>query len=540
MQIKNKLISTTIFFLLLTIYFTGCFDNINVFGTSYSEKESKILEYEGFPIIYLDFESNGKIYIKSYDSDSNLIDSEFFYGNDIARINIGSFKETLSDEKITIKIMDKSNSEISKKIINLKGPNVDIISSTEYVWSNQGKTSLIEINAYVYNIGDVPVFPDKIKIKYNDQVYSSFLIPTKINPDSYEEISSMIYIEDIEKNDNFIIEIYDTNNNLLVEKNFIFDNLIEVDTAIYRKGVDNTLEVPVPSNLWNYYLDHERYYIEDYTAFIFDKYDDSYMDLFLDLLIENLDFSNLFNLYSDEEKINEIGDFIQQLNYSIDYEEDLETEYPRFPVETLFNENCNGGGDCEDKAILGASLLIDDDLSYNVSLIRIPNHMVVGVNLPRDAISKYDYYVDEYYFLDTSPGPEDKSNLGYVHKDYQNQNDIRIFALNSKPIIDHYWENGSLTIYTENNRNKILKINCYISNLGDKKAENLKLKGVFYTNLNLQVDEEIIEIEDIEPYDKIKKTFSFQVPKDIECIFDTRVYLNDVKVHEQSTNGTIS
>ena len=63
--------------------------------------------------------------------------------------------------------------------------------------------------------------------------------------------------------------------------------------------------------------------------------------------------------------------FVQE----IPYEEEIDCEYPQYPIETLVNDK----GDCEDKSILCASFL--DLLGYNVSLLSLPNHMAVGVNI---------------------------------------------------------------------------------------------------------------------------------------------------------------
>jgi len=50
-----------------------------------------------------------------------------------------------------------------------------------------------------------------------------------------------------------------------------------------------------------------------------------------------------------------------------------ETEYPRYPVETL----AEGVGDCEDFAILAAAVL--KCMGYDVALLFVPNHCALGV-----------------------------------------------------------------------------------------------------------------------------------------------------------------
>ena len=61
--------------------------------------------------------------------------------------------------------------------------------------------------------------------------------------------------------------------------------------------------------------------------------------------------------------------FVQQV---ITYRSE-EGEYPRYPVETLWE----GGGDCEDYSILGAAILLS--MGYQVALLLLPRHAALGV-----------------------------------------------------------------------------------------------------------------------------------------------------------------
>ena len=101
---------------------------------------------------------------------------------------------------------------------------------------------------------------------------------------------------------------------------------------------------------------------------------------------------SLIEASKDVEIINFVASFVQNLEYAKD---DSQQDYPRFPIESLKDSK----GDCEDKAILTASIL--DSLGYNVSLLKIPNHVAVGVRLGKSA-TVYDYYIEQYYFLETT------------------------------------------------------------------------------------------------------------------------------------------
>jgi hypothetical protein len=78
---------------------------------------------------------------------------------------------------------------------------------------------------------------------------------------------------------------------------------------------------------------------------------------------------------------------------SIEYESDGDEEWPKYPVESLYD----GKGDCEDFAILGAAIL--KVMGYDVALLFLPGHAALGVagadEIPGDYIehdSRRYYY----------------------------------------------------------------------------------------------------------------------------------------------------
>ena len=95
--------------------------------------------------------------------------------------------------------------------------------------------------------------------------------------------------------------------------------------------------------------------------------------------------------------------FVQNLPYLDDLNSTGQAEYPRYPLETIVDN----GGDCEDKAILASAIL--HEMGYDVVLLKFPDHMAVGVDLP-DGVSLpdneqpmyYDYHGKRYYYLETS------------------------------------------------------------------------------------------------------------------------------------------
>jgi hypothetical protein len=126
------------------------------------------------------------------------------------------------------------------------------------------------------------------------------------------------------------------------------------------------------SNLQHLHSDDGRdFYVEDMTLFV----DPSSFDKVIPELY--------YETGNNEEKfIGEVWNFVTQLSL---YSEDI-GETPRFPIETL---NA-GGGDCEDSAILFASMILAAPVDWKVQLVYMdmdnptnpqnPNHVAVHID----------------------------------------------------------------------------------------------------------------------------------------------------------------
>lgn len=149
----------------------------------------------------------------------------------------------------------------------------------------------------------------------------------------------------------------------------------------------------IPVEAVNLYKSIDRNEIFGYSYYVTHEADDDYLLL----------LSNVFRNTAKKEKLSEWDainlavSFVQSLKYIPD---DIGTgydEYPKFPLETLFDE----GGDCEDSSILLASLL--RELGYGTVLVIVDNHMGVGIKASEPANFKY-LGMDFYYIETTSPG----------------------------------------------------------------------------------------------------------------------------------------
>ncbi|PSQ19578.1 hypothetical protein BRD00_01570 [Halobacteriales archaeon QS_8_69_26] len=157
-------------------------------------------------------------------------------------------------------------------------------------------------------------------------------------------------------------------------------------------GVRTEFTTRIPKNLFQYFDGRSRN--TSYGAYVSDLYDDKY--------IQNI--ANAFKDYRKEEEwssrqmVDLAIAFVQGLKYTSDVNEPY-NEYPKYPVETLKDR----GGDCEDTAILLASIL--RKLGFGVVLLEIPSkkHMALGLKGEESIPGTY-VKVDgtRYYYVETT------------------------------------------------------------------------------------------------------------------------------------------
>ena len=146
----------------------------------------------------------------------------------------------------------------------------------------------------------------------------------------------------------------------------------------------------------------------DWTEMISDPNDDFYIES----IVEGLNSMAIEYGMREIDKVNFVISFVQSLPYT---EDDVTTgwdEFPRYPIETLFDR----GGDCEDTSILVAAIL--DEMGYDVCLLILENenHCAVGIDIPIDYGSYYEYEGAEYYYLETTG---DGWTIGEIPPDFE-------------------------------------------------------------------------------------------------------------------------
>jgi predicted transglutaminase-like cysteine proteinase len=157
----------------------------------------------------------------------------------------------------------------------------------------------------------------------------------------------------------------------------------------------------IPQDLYEYYQgqSHQRNLTrEDLSSYAISERDRQYLHA---LVVKLKDASNSQS-YSARNDYRNVVSFVQSLQYQDDIDPitNQKTDYWKYPVETL----ADGGGDCEDSAILTAALL--KEMGYDVAIVFYidsdSGHAATAVAC--DNCNGYYYPLDgkRYYALETT------------------------------------------------------------------------------------------------------------------------------------------
>ena len=292
---------------------------------------------------------------------------------------------------------------------------------------------------------------DETKIEYNDlnKVYSS--LSNNFNSLSTQMKSLTDEYENLNETYN---SLFDSHSKILVQNQDLTSQYIaleieydEILTAYERvvnalpvepittsletydktylwsyQGRQYSLQLSIPESHYLYYQGLDRIPTDDWSIYVTHPYDDDYIDV----IIRKFNNIAIDRGYTEIQKVNLVISFVQNLPYTSDSVTTSFDEYPRFPLETLVD----GGGDCEDSAILTAALM--DAMSYPIVLLGLPGHMAVGIGISGTG-SYYEYEGEEYYYLETTgTGWE----LGEIPVDYEDES-AYLYEMENTAIITH-------------------------------------------------------------------------------------------------------
>lgn len=149
----------------------------------------------------------------------------------------------------------------------------------------------------------------------------------------------------------------------------------------------------IPTSIYKAYKSINRNEIYEYSIYVTDDNDDEWIGE----IVNKFKTEGQKCGYSDDEIVKLMISFVQSLDYATDLDATGYDEYPKFPLETLYDR----GGDCEDTCILLASLI--REFGYGTVLIIFDDHMGIGIKGETGGIGSYFEYADTpYYYVETT------------------------------------------------------------------------------------------------------------------------------------------
>lgn len=279
-----------------------------------------------------------------------------------------------------------------------------------------------------------------------------------------------------------------------------------------------TLTLSIPEQLYDYYRNIPRSPSTDYSVYVTHPYDDKYVESILMKFNEIA----LRKGFSEVKKIGLLVSFIQSLPYTSDAVTTEFDEYPRYPIETLVDF----GGDCEDTSILGAALL--KSMGKDVILLKLPNHLAVGI---AGIISQGYYYFynnKNYYYLETTG---EGWGIGDLPDEYKGTS-ATIYDLIPTPIITHNWTSkweGSKMVLT-----------VTVENLGTANAKNYYIEAGFDAGDNTLWNIQKSQQFDLPIGGKISISLILQPPKNKYTRLIVEIVNNEGKSVDSSSSKWFS
>jgi hypothetical protein len=155
-------------------------------------------------------------------------------------------------------------------------------------------------------------------------------------------------------------------------------------------------ELSIPLKTYLYYKEKPR--VTDtskYNAMATDSYANSQISQ----LVRQINDAILQYNYNKTDTVNLVDAFVQALVFANNDETTPYDNYPRYPIETLFDQSA----DCEDTSILTAALLYRLEYSQVIFVFSEKKHVAVGVYVPAAVgLDGWEYQAKRYIYLETT------------------------------------------------------------------------------------------------------------------------------------------
>jgi len=505
-------------------FFSGC---TLLHQTHFTLLSLTVDDDQGFPRMSVQFNvSDIAMLTLTGPSHTTLFSETYYNGVHTESIYFSSYRTTIDPGSYTLKAVDASKQIIYENEMSFLGANLSVISVSADTWNDTVSNQVVALHITLKNNGDLPAYPSQASILQEDSTTEVTLLPTVVPPSSTTQITCFLPPQNLTtQTKHLTIFLSDTKGTRFAQTN----QTIVYTTPIgswqytwYYLGT-NTLKIPQVPWFADYYRSLDRFDLTDYAAYVFDPYDNAYIASLARHIL------SLKDVRSDVEKINFVASFVQSIEYKNDDPDNQTYEYPRYPLETLQDKQ----GDCEDKAILTAALL--ESMGYNVSLLRLPQHMAVGVHLNDTELPLYSFYINGYFFLETTTL---HMTVGKIPSEYEGLTNITVYPLTPRPLLTHRWNNA--TRYKISTGADYVQVRMVLENLGTESTSDVEVRAAFYDAQNTIYNPQTESIPPLQAGGKRFVELSVDVPVALSeeaTTLLTKLFLNGVMVSQRESTS---
>ena len=275
-----------------------------------------------------------------------------------------------------------------------------------------------------------------------------------------------------------------------------------------HKDIQWTCSINVPMALYQYYQSR-AHLSDDMVQFVLSDYDRHCIQS----LVASFREGGIKANYTDQENMGNVISFVQSLRYVTDLESKGEQEYARFPLETLVD----GVGDCEDMAILAATIL--HEMGYDVMLVILPDHMALAVACDEDCEGTYYEYEDHrYYYLEvTNTG----WGIGQIPREFRSSQ-AKLMPLLYRPRLRLNHCSYRHDAYYSTAREVPYILECELENAGPGTTEGLSVYVRFNTYGGRTVVDRVFPLEELSEGVLGTYTITVNVPRPFQGILEIR------------------
>ena len=482
--------------------------------TRFTLVSNTVTDSKGFPVLALAFNLTDDATVTlSNPLGQPCYTKEFFQGNSSVIVLLGDFHKSPDAGTYTLTAKDAGKNTVYTRTFQWSAPSLSLLSCSQK-WFRHSNETVLSLAVSVQNTGQLPFYPSQVRILYNATVASGQVIPCVVLPGTTSEVSAQVVMPSDLTLKRMTVQLLDTSGAVAgsMSQNISSDVCPSLQFSWYYQG-HQQLTLPNASALYLYDRSLPREATEDYAVYVFNSLDDAFFTYVLHRILA------LCAAGDPIVRLNFIAGFVQALVYRPDSATNASFEYPRYPIETL-NEQ---GGDCEDKAILCAELLYL--AGYNVSLLRLPDHMAVGVHLQH--LEGYTPFKDGYYFLESTA---EYSPVGQIPSEYQGNVNYTIYPISPRPLILHEWLNA--TRYTTS-RDDYVQLDILVKNLGSAHAP-VEVQAFFQAS-SIRYGTQYEVLPSLDAGGEAEVTLSVNVPKGVATVLMTQVLVNGTVQQEKES-----